>query len=107
MWCGGAMQRSPLARHTSWNISLDTAMGCSYTRVIRSFFATVIIFSGAGPEWKGKTSMSPGGTTLVNTLSAMACLPERSRFLVRPQRLTRRSPLPIGRGVSHFTTNLA
>ena len=70
-------------------------------------FATAIIFSGAGPEGKGKTSMSPGGTTLVNTLSAMAYLPERSRFLVRPQRLTRCSPLPIGRGLSPFTTDLA
>jgi len=27
-------------------------------------------------------------------------LPEHSRFLVRPQRLTRRSPLPAGRGTS-------
>jgi hypothetical protein len=96
-----------LARHTIWNISLDTAMRCSYTRVIRLFFATAIIFSGAGPEGKGKTSMSPGRTTFVNTLSAMACLPGRSRFLVRPQRLTRRSPLPIGRGLSHFTTDFA
>ena len=94
------MQRSPLARHTSWNISLDTAMGCSYTPVICSCLATAIIVSGAGPEGKGKTPMSPRRTTLVNTLSAIACLPERSRFLVRPQRLTRRSPLPIGRGLS-------
>jgi hypothetical protein len=82
-------------------------MRCSYTRVIRSFLATAIIVSGAGPEGKGKTSMSPGRTTLVNTLSAMAYLPECSRFLMRPQRLTRRSSLPIGRGLSHFITELA
>jgi hypothetical protein len=46
------MQRSPLARRISWNISLDTPMGCSYTRVICSFLTTAIIVSNAGPEGK-------------------------------------------------------
>ena len=91
----------------TWNILLDTAMRCSYTRGIRLLFATAISVAGAGPEGKGKTSMSPGRTAPVNTLSAKACLPERSRFLVRPQRLTRRSPLPIGRGLSHCMIDLA
>ena len=89
----------------TWNILLDTAMRCSYTRGIRLLFATAIIVAGAGPEGKGKTSMSPGRTAPVNTLSAKACLPERCRFLVRPQRLTRR--FPMGRGLSQFMTDLA
>jgi len=43
--------------------------------------------------------MSPGRTSLVNRFPIMTRLPERSRFLVRPQCLTRRSPLLIGRGI--------
>jgi hypothetical protein len=52
--------------------------------------------SGADAERKGKTPMSPGRTSFVNSFSFMAHLPGRSRFLVRPQCLTRRSPLPSG-----------
>jgi hypothetical protein len=104
---GGRHRLRALARHTVWRIPLDTAIRCSYTRVIRSCFATAIIVSGTGPEGKGDTAMSPGRTTLVNTLSAIVCLPERCRFLVRPQRLTRRSSLPVGRDFAHFMTDRA